>query len=100
MSLDSHLSASHRASNQWTKLLKSGLVQLNAFFIRFSMTIVSLHSDKNSKIEGGSRDWGIARIDMTMCCFSIWFMNAVDYCKKCLMVHISRITEGNGAKII
>ena len=41
--------------------------QLNVFFVGVVVVIVFLHSNKNSKTEVGTRDWGIAVIGLTMC---------------------------------
>ena len=45
--------------------------QLNVFFIRIAMVIVSLHSNRNPKIEIGTSDWGIVVIDLAMHWFGI-----------------------------
>jgi hypothetical protein len=47
------------------------------------VVIVSLHSHRNPKREAGTRDWGIARIGLTMLLFGgimeLWIRKAVEY---------------------
>ena len=43
--------------------------QLNVVLIRIALFMVSLHSNANPKIEVGTRNWGIAVIDLTMLLF-------------------------------
>ena len=59
--------------------------------------MVSLHSNENPKIEVGTRDWGIAVIDLTMLLFGgIWIWGlwkAVECFKWSLMDQPSRNME-------